>query len=103
MHREGLVDDNAQEPGPELASQPEAADRPIRFHEPLLSGVFGLIGIAQDQKGGPKGTLLVAAHKLLEGGGVALLRGGDERFVLQRSPLAESTPEAGGWFPVVSE
>src|SRR5438093_4616708 len=100
VHLERLVDDDAQEPGPELASQPEAADRPVCFHEPLLSGVFGLIRIAQDQKGGPKGALLVAAHKLLEGGGVALLSGGDERFVLQRSPLAKSTPQQSGWFPM---
>ncbi|TMG01286.1 MAG: hypothetical protein E6I03_09125 [Chloroflexi bacterium] len=44
----------------------------------------------------------MAAHKLLEGGGVALLRGGDERVVLQRSPLAESTPQRSGWFPTAS-
>jgi hypothetical protein len=44
----------------------------------------------------------VAAHKLLEGGGVAVLRGGDERFVLQRSPLAESTPQRSRWFPTAS-
>ena len=83
MHRERLVDDDAQQPGPELPSQPEAADRLVCFHKTLLSSVFRLIRIAQDQKGGPKGALLVAAHKLLEGGGGALLRGGDERVVLQ--------------------
>ena len=80
--------------------RPEASDRLVCFHKPLLSGVFRLIGIAQDQKGGPEGALLVAAHELLEGGGVALLCGGDKRLVLQRSPLAESTPQAWGWFPV---
>ncbi|TMB71129.1 MAG: hypothetical protein E6J43_00320 [Chloroflexi bacterium] len=44
----------------------------------------------------------MAAHKLLEGDGVALLRGGDERVVFQRSPLAKSTPQRLGWFLMAS-
>jgi len=56
-------------------------------------------GIAQHQKASTASGLLVAAHQLLEGGIVALLRGGDERLVFQRTPLAKSTPETPGWFP----
>jgi hypothetical protein len=88
-----LVDDDPQQPRAELVPGAEASDRSIRFHHALLSGVLSLGGVAQDQESGAEGGLLIAAHELLEGGGVALLRGGDEGCVFQRTPLAKSTPE----------
>lgn len=39
----------------------------MRAEEPILRRVPRLIGIADDQVGGPEGDLLVLAHELLEG------------------------------------
>ena len=61
----------------------EPVERLVRLHEGLLSGILRLVGVAQNQEGGAECGLLVAANQLLEGAGVTVLCGGDERFVFQ--------------------
>jgi hypothetical protein len=80
-----LINDDAEKPGTELVAAFEPVERSISLHERLLGGILRLVGIAQHQIGGAECGLLVAADQLLEGAGVAVLRGGDERFVFQRT------------------
>jgi len=83
QHRGRLVDDDAQQPRTELVAAFEPVERFVRLHEGLLGGILRLVRVTQYQEGGSECGPLVAAHQLLEGAGVAVLRGGDERFVFQ--------------------
>ena len=70
--------------------------------EAILCRVPGLIGIADNQVGGPEGDLLVLAHELLEGRRIATSSPFDPFAIEQWTALHLCHPYTAGAVPVPS-
>ena len=74
----GLVRDDPEQPGPKRRACPEAAERAVGLHEPVLRGLLGVGLVAGDEVRGSECDCLMCSHDLLVCGRVACLRAGDE-------------------------
>jgi len=79
----GDVADDRHQPGAQRGAGAKGAEGAVGANEGLLGRVVCLLGRADDEVGHAKGKLLVAAHELIERGGIATSRALDQlRFPL---------------------